>query len=134
MNGQNPNPGQSFNFLSGAGGQAFQNNRQREGYQSKIDDLMRQLQFGQMQGMNPMQMAGLQQQMMGAQRDMGNWQQQQYGQQMGRMSQAGPGMVGGGPGNRSQLQSNPYLEMLLRGSLGMGGGPGAGGGYGPQIG
>lgn len=121
-----------YQFMAGPTGQRMQRNQQRDNYQGKIDDLMRQLQFGQLQGMNPMQMADLQMQMRGAQRDMGNWQNQQYGQQMAQMTQPGAGSVGGSPGH-SQMQRNPYLEMLLMGQLGMGGGIGGGRG-GQQIG
>ena len=78
------NPGQQFNFLSGLGGQGWQLGQQRQGYQQKIDDLMKQLQFAQIQGQNPMQMAGLQQQLGEAQRGMGDWQRQAYLQNMQR--------------------------------------------------
>jgi len=111
----------------------MQRGQQRDTYQSKIDELMQQLQFAQMQGQNPMQMADLQMQLQQAQQGMRDWQNQQYGQQMGQMTQQGPGPVGSNRPGMSQLQKNPFLEMLLMGQLGMGGGP-AGGRGGQQIG
>ena len=132
--GMGGNPAESFNFLAGPGGQAFSRGQQRDNYQGQINDLMQQIQFGQLQGANPMQMADLQMQLQRIQQDMGNWQNQQYGQQMGQMSQAGAPAIGGGPGNRSQMQQNPFLHMLLQSQLGMGGGGSGGGPYGPQIG
>jgi hypothetical protein len=113
--------------MAGPAGQNMQRTQQRDKYQGQIDDLMRQMQFGQIQGMNPMQMAGLQQQMQQAQRGFGDWQQQQYAGQMGQLNRppgagsVGSGMPGGRPG-QTQLQQNPYLELLLLNSLGMGGG------------
>ena len=108
----------------------------KDKYQSAIDDLMLQLQFAQMQGKNPMVIADLQMQLQQAQRGMGEWQNQMYGEQMAKYSQPGPRGVGQNapaPPGQSQLQKNPFLEMLLMGQLGMGGGP-AGGRGGQQIG
>ena len=115
-------------FLSGPGGQRMQRGQQKDKYQGAIDGLMQQLQFAQIQGANPMVLADLQMQLQQAQRAFGEWQNEQYATQMGQMSRPGAPAVGGGPGAPSQLQQNPYLQMLLLGSLGMGGGSG------PQMG
>ena len=105
----------------------------KEKYQGAIDDLMLQLQFAQMQGKSPMVIADLQMQLQQAQRGMGEWQNSEYANQMAKYTQAGPGPVGSNRPGMSQLQQNPWLEMLLMGQLGMGGGP-AGGRGGQQIG
>jgi len=120
-------------FMSGPGGQQMQRGQARDKYQGAIDDLMMQLQFAQMQGQNPMQIADLQMQLQQAQRGMGEWQNEAYANQMAKYTQAGPGPVGSNRPGMSQLQKNPFLEMLLMGQLGMGGGP-AGGRGGQQIG
>jgi hypothetical protein len=108
---------------------------QRNNYQGQLDDLMRQLQYGQMQGKNPMQLAGIQNQIGNTQRDYGNWQQQQFAQGMSNLNRPGPPGVGSSSGAPSRAQMDPYLIQLLMSQLGMGGsrGPG-GGGYGPQMG
>jgi hypothetical protein len=121
-----------YNFMAGPGGQAQQRGEQRRGYESNLNDLMRQIQFGQIQGMDPMKMAGLQQQYGQAQQGFGDWQNQQYANQMAQMSRPGSRGVGSSsqrPGP-SQLQMNPFLEMLLMSQLGMN----RGGGAGPQMG
>jgi len=122
-----------FQFAASPGGQGMQRGQQRDTYQSKIDELMQQLQFAQIQGQNPMQMADLQMQLQQAQQGMGEWQNEAYANQMAKYTQAGPGPVGSNRPGMSQLQKNPFLEMLLMGQLGMGGGP-AGGRGGQQIG
>ena len=108
---------------------------QRTNYQNQLDDLMRQLQYGQLQGRNPMELAGIQNQLGTTQRDYGNWQQQQFAQGMSNLNRPGPPGVGRSSGTPSRAQMDPYLIQLLMSQLGMGGsrGPG-GGGYGPQMG
>jgi len=122
-----------YNFMAAPGGQAMQRGQQRDKYRGQLDDLQRQMGSAQLQGGNPMQLMNLQADYNNAQQGFQDWQNQQYSQQMGQWNQPGAGTVGGGPGNRSQLQMNPYLVMLLQNSLGMAG-PGGGGGYGPQMG
>ena len=103
---------------------------QQSGYQQQIDDLMRQMQYGQLQGNSPMQMAGIQNQLGNTQRDYGNWQQQQFAQGMSGLNRGGAPGIGGAPGQPSRAQMDPYLVQLLMSQLGMGGG----GGYGPPMG
>lgn len=119
-----------YNFMAAPGGQAMQRGQQRDQYRGQLDDLQRQMGAAQIQGGNPMQMMNLQADYANAQQGFNDWQQQQYAQQMGQYGRQGAGAVGGGPGAPSQSQMNPYLQMLLLSSLGMGGG----GGYGPQMG
>lgn len=117
-----------FNFSASPGGASQGMYAGKQKYQGAIDDLMRQLQFAQIQGANPMVIADLQMQLQQQQRSFGEWQNSEYANQMGQYSQQGLGAVGGGPGPRSQIQQNPFLQMLLLSSLGMGGGGG------PQMG
>ena len=122
-----------FQLANSVMGRGLNMSQGRDKYQGAIDDLMLQLQFAQMQGANPMVLADLQMQLQQAQRGMGEWQNEAYANQMGKYTQAGPGPVGSNRPGMSQLQKNPFLEMLLMGQLGMGGGP-AGGRGGQQIG
>jgi len=117
-----------YNFMAAPAGQAMQRGQQRDKYRGMLDDLQRQIAAAQIQGGNPMQMMNLQADYGNAQQRYGDWQQQQYAQQMGQYGRPGAPAVGGGPGAPSQSQMNPYLQMLLLGSLGMGGGSG------PQMG
>jgi len=99
--------------------------------QGGVDELQAQFARAQATGASPLVLAELQQKLSIAQRGMEQWQNRKYGEEMGRLTQPqGAGSVGsGGRGGRpaqSQLQQNPYLEMLLRNRLGMGGGGGRG--------
>ena len=101
--------------------------QQSAGPQQAVDEANMALRQAQISGANPMMLAQLEQAAMQAQRGMEQWQQQQYATQMGQLSQRGPGDIGGGRG-QSQLEQNPYLQMLMQANLGMGGGRGGGGG------
>ena len=92
------------------------------GGQSRVDQAMMDLQRARMMGADPMVLARLEQEAQGMQRDFGNMQQQAYATQMGQMSQRGPGAIGQSGQGASQLEQNPYLQMLLQSQLGMGGG------------
>ena len=94
------------------------------GGQSRVDQAMMDLQRARMMGADPMVLARLEQEAQGMQRDFGNMQQQAYATQMGQMSQRGPGAIGQSGQGVSQLEQNPYLQMLLQSQLGMGGGRG----------
>ena len=89
--------------------------------QEGVDNAMMDLRRAQMMGADPMVLARLEQTANQAQQGYDQWQQRQYAQGMSDMSQRGPGPVGGGRG-QSQLEQNPYLQMLLQSQLGMGGG------------
>jgi hypothetical protein len=113
--------------MSGGPDQLQMSQWRQEGYspQGQVDGAMQDLQRAQIMGADPMVIARLQQAAEQAQRGMQQWQQRQYAQGMGEMTQAGPPGIGGAPGNPSQLQQNPYLQMLLQSQLGMGGGGGS---------
>jgi hypothetical protein len=107
-----------------------QMNYQRNTAQTGIDQANMDLRRAQIMGADPMVIARLEQEAMQQQRSMDQWQAQQYAQGMGQMSQRGPGSLGGGQ-QPSQMDQNPYLQMLLQSQLGMGGGrPQHGGGPG----
>jgi hypothetical protein len=102
---------------------------QQGNYQGGVDDAMMDLRRAQIMGADPMVIARLEQEANQAQRGFEQWQQRQYAEGMGQMSQRGPGGIGGGQG-QSQLDQNPYLQMLLQSQLGMGGGGRGGESYG----
>ena len=95
-----------------------------QGGQARVDQAMMDLERAQIMGADPMVLARLRQEAQGLQRDFANMQQQAYATQMGQMSQRGPGGLGGGRG-QTQMEQNPYLQMLLQSQLGMGGGGGS---------
>jgi hypothetical protein len=97
--------------------------------QNKIRALEQQLMKMQASGANPAQIGALQLQLQNAQQDYQQSQQESYAQEMGQMSQSTRGIGSNRPApmGQSQIQQNPYLEMLLRSQLGMSGG---GGGWG----
>jgi hypothetical protein len=103
-------------FMGDAGDQM---NYQRNTAQAGIDQANMDLRRAQIMGADPMVMARLEQEVMQQQRSMEQWQAQQYAEQMGQMSQRGPGSLGGGR-QPSQMDQNPYLQMLLQSQLGMG--------------
>ena len=112
----------------GGGGMPDPSQMQWRGYQQpqgfnqeSVDGAMMDLQRAQIMGADPMVIARLEQTAMQAQRSLDQAQMEQYATQMGQMSQRGPGPIGGGRG-QSQLEQNPYLQMLLQSQLGMGGG------------
>ena len=117
--GGGPDPMQMAQFRQG----------QNTGGQNRIDELSAQIAQAQASGASPMVLADLQQQMKLANRSHEQWQQRQYGEEMGKLTQQGQPGIGGAPGAPSQMQQNPYLEMLLRNRLGMGGGGRGGGGW-----
>ena len=92
--------------------------------QGNIDDLQAQLLKLRMTGASPLAIGQLEQKIGIANRGMGQLQNRQYGEEMGKLTNRGAGSVGtGGRGGRpgqSQIDQNPYLEMLLRNRLGMG--------------
>jgi hypothetical protein len=93
--------------------------------QQTVDQANMDLRRAQIMGADPMVIARLEQTAMQMQREYDQAQQEQYATQMGQLSQPSRGSVssggGGGPGP-SQLQQNPYLQMLIQSQLGMSGG------------
>ena len=117
--------------------QMMQFQRQGPGLEQRIDEMRQQLMQAQMMGANPMEIGQLQMQLQVAERELFQGRRQEYARGMGDLTRQDIGTsIGtggrGGRGGSSQIDRNPYLQMLLQSQLGMGNPGGAGGGFGGQ--